>query len=331
MDIKKTPIQQAIAALIQTRQAISFDPEKDAHANQSEALTCYKNYYQLARFDTQSRHGYGFLAVGEEAIATQYWLPENPIASLYVLHGYYDHVGLFSHAIEFGLKQNYAVIAFDLPGHGLSSGEPAVVDDFLTYSHALDAVIEASKKLQLSGPKFAFAQSTGCAVLLKNQFDKKQTGVEESFFSAQVLLAPLVRPHGWRFGQGFHLLLKPIVSHLKREFAINSHDENFLTFLRSDPLQSHILSVRWVTAMKAWLTQITDSEDQIFNIPTLIVQGKEDTTVDWRFNISLLEKKLKDLTLLWIEDGRHQLINETDAIRDKYMLKAAAFLQEKIN
>ena len=33
-----------------------------------------------------------------------------------------------------GLLHRYNVLIFDLPGHGLSSGEPAVIDDFSDYS-----------------------------------------------------------------------------------------------------------------------------------------------------------------------------------------------------
>ena len=339
-------ILDAIQQLFNQRSPLFFDQEKDSARQKTTAELQYEQFYGLGKFDTQAFHGFGFLSLPERTgrkernfpkgkqdtveLAVHYWLPEKPVASLYVLHGYYDHVGLFANAIAFGLANNYAVIAFDLPGHGLSGGEPAVIDDFATYSLALDTVVEASKNLNLAGPKLAFAQSTGCAVLLKNQLDKKHANIDKNFFDAQVLLAPLVRPRGWRSGQYLHLLLKPFVTQIRREFALNSHDQVFLSFLRADPLQSHILSVRWVTAMKYWLRQLTACEDNSLTVPTLIVQGKEDTTVDWQFNIPLLEKKLSNMSLLWLGDARHQLINETDAVRDQYMSTAAAFLKGKV-
>ncbi|GAB3064420.1 hypothetical protein GCM10026915_34520 [Simiduia litorea] len=345
IDADADAIRAAIEALLNQSNPIYFHRGQDSAREQTAAEKHYEAFYGLDQFDSQAFHGFGFLSLPERSgrkerhfpkgkqdvveLAVHYWLPENPVGSLYVLHGYYDHVGLFANAIAFGLENNYAVITFDLPGHGLSGGEPAVIDDFYTYSLALDTVLEASKSLQLTGPKFAFAQSTGCAVLLKNQLDKKQAGIEKNFFDAQVLLAPLVRPRGWRSGQYLHLLLKPFVTQLRREFALNSHDESFLRFLRHDPLQSHILSVRWVTAMKAWLRQLVDSADKCLTVPTLIVQGKEDSTVDWRFNIPVLEQKLRNMSLLWLGEARHQLINETESVRDQYMSTAAAFLKQQ--
>jgi hypothetical protein len=33
------------------------------------------------------------------------WLPEQPVATLFLLHGYYDHMGLYRHVIEWALEQ----------------------------------------------------------------------------------------------------------------------------------------------------------------------------------------------------------------------------------
>ena len=46
---------------------------------------------------------------------------------------------------EYLLEQGYAVVMFDLPGHGLSEGKRASIDDFSQYGCALSdflAVIE---------------------------------------------------------------------------------------------------------------------------------------------------------------------------------------------
>ena len=39
-----------------------------------------------------------------------------------ICHGYFDYVGLYRHLIAHVLELGYAVLAYDLPGHGLSSG-----------------------------------------------------------------------------------------------------------------------------------------------------------------------------------------------------------------
>lgn len=317
-----TELLTAIKFIHQQWQPLSMSRESEASWRSSEAFQQYLKFYSLNRF-ARARHGFGYVTVADQKIATHYWLPENSRGLLFVLHGYYDHVGLYGNAIEFGLQQQFAVVAFDLPGHGLSEGPRASIDDFAQYTAAFAAVFEAAITLPVNGPTLALAQSTGCSVLLKHQLDLQAQGQDIPVLEGQVLLAPLVRPHGWRFSRIAHWLLRPFVQSIRRVFSANSHDEEFLQFLRADPLQPHLLSVRWVSAMKLWLRQFWLCKS--LTVPTLIVQGKEDTTVDWRFNIPVLAARLPNHHIHWIAEGRHQLINERLDIRTEYLIEAARF------
>ncbi|MED5413144.1 MAG: alpha/beta fold hydrolase, partial [Pseudomonadota bacterium] len=57
--------------------------------------------------------------------------------TVFIIHGYFDHTGLYGHLIKHCLQKGLTVISFDLPGHGLSSGDPASIDSFNQYSDAL--------------------------------------------------------------------------------------------------------------------------------------------------------------------------------------------------
>ncbi len=104
-----------------------------------------------------------FQAAGFDLVG-QAWLPEQPSATLFLLHGYYDHMGLYRHVIEWALKQGFAVISCDLPGHGLSSGERASINDFAVYQQVLEALFEQAHTLQLPHPWHLCGQSTGGAI-----------------------------------------------------------------------------------------------------------------------------------------------------------------------
>src|SRR5690625_8003366 len=93
-------------------------------------------------------------------LATHYWLPENPRGTLVVIHGYYDHVGLYGHALRFGLDQSYAVLAFDILGHGLSSGAHASIDSFDQYANALHEVLTSIESM-LPSSCHSIGHSTG--------------------------------------------------------------------------------------------------------------------------------------------------------------------------
>lgn len=310
------------SSLLQQLPDCFFDPARDQPVSQYPFLEEYLAFYQLdfARSAPGVKHFMGkFSAAGFE-LACHYFLPENagaekPRATVFVVHGYYDHVGLFGHLIRFLLLQGYAVVALDLPGHGLSSGEPAAIDSFATYSRVLQACIE--KAHALPKPFYAVGQSTGCAVILGLQ-------TEAACFEKRVLLAPLIRPWHWHKGVWKYRLLKYLVHSIRRRLVDNSSDKAFLDFVHHrDPLQASRLTVSWVGAMKAWIDGFENLK--VCPAPTLIIQGRRDQTVDWQRNIPLLQKKLPAAELLLLDEADHHLVNESEPLRGKVFEKVADF------
>src|SRR5690606_29972916 len=112
---------------------LAFDPLIDAPSHTQPEFLDYLDFYKLHYSEDICRqHFMGvFEAAGYQLVA-QYWLPTgvSPKGTVFFLHGYYDHVGLFSAFIGFLLRQGWIVVAYDQPGHGLSSGEQASIKDF---------------------------------------------------------------------------------------------------------------------------------------------------------------------------------------------------------
>lgn len=264
------------------------------------------------------RHGVGYLDVktplpGDYRIAVQLFQVPAPRGTVLVLHGYFDHVGIFDHVIEHLLARDLDVVAFDLPGHGLSGGAAAAINSFSEYQYVLDAVLAGMAQTRLAVPLSVVAQSTGGAIIMEWLLRSRATA-ETSPFSAVVALAPLVRPVNWSVNRRLYYALRLFRRYIPRKFAVNSHDEDFLVFLRDkDPLQSRFLSVRWVGAMKRWIPQITGATPCAY--PLVVVQGDEDGTVDWRYNLGVIREKFPGVAVNMIATGRHQLANESAELR----------------
>jgi alpha-beta hydrolase superfamily lysophospholipase len=247
-------------------------------------------------------------------ICVQQFKAKNELGKVLVLHGYYDHVGLYKYLIRECLELGFSVTAFDLPGHGLSTGERASIDSFDSYQDALVAVmqdvgIDAEHRWSVIG------QSTGGAVLIdfltRNRFDRTS-----SPFANVVLLAPLVRPVGWLKARVMLTLLRPFVSSIKRAFSENSHDQAFLKFIRTeDPLQHHRLEVDWVSALELWIPDV-ETRAKV-DMAVSIIQGTDDQTVDWRHNVTVLERLFDEMSVYTIDDGRHHLVCESLEYREK--------------
>lgn len=281
------------------------------------ALADYARFYGLDRVAPAAavRHGIGYLDCAGYHVVLQGWRHEEGAArgTVLVLHGYYDHVGIFDHVIERLLADGYDVLAFDLPGHGLSSGEPAAINEFSEYQTVLQAVIGTMGGLPK--PWQLVAQSTGGAIVMDYLLGSARDRLP---FTGAVLLAPLVRPVNWRMNSLIHTLVSPFAAAIARKFAVNSHDDAFLKFLREDdPLQARMLSVRWVGALKRWIPHLEVQTP--IDFPLTVIQGDEDGTVDWRHNLDVIRQKFRRAAVHLIHQGRHQLANEAPEFRTQVL------------
>jgi alpha-beta hydrolase superfamily lysophospholipase len=57
------------------------------------------------------------------------------------------------------------------------------------------------------------------------------------------------------------------------------------------------------------------SERQPSNARFLVIQGKDDTTVDWPFNIPFIERLFPQAVIHYLKDARHHLVNESEGLR----------------
>lgn len=246
-------------------------------------------------------------------IVAQSFVPPRPRATLVILHGYYDHLGLYGHLISWALTQHFAVIGCDLPGHGLSSGSRASIGAFSEYQQVLAGLLQEAAKLALPTPWHLCGQSTGAAIVLEHLLSQPH-----SMLGTSILLAPLVRPRAWGRSRLAYQLLKPWVRQMPRRFSDNSTDSAFVHFIRhQDPLQPQVLPTAWVGALAGWIKQIEAARPA--SKPALIIQGEADQTVAWQYNLKVLEQKLPAARTLLLPQARHHLVNEVASIRDHYL------------
>lgn len=286
----------------------------------------YHRYYGL---DLENQlpsihHRFGYIDSGHYRIACHSYQPDAPRGTVFLLHGYYDHSGLFRHVIHYFLAQRYNVLVHDLPGHGLSSGQPASIPDFSIYSLLLADLLRHSHG-QLARPWKVFGQSTGCAIITDYL-----TGLQQQNrplpFEQVIFSAPLIRPYLWRLGRLQLYLLRPFLQQIPRSFTDNSRDQDFLAFARQDPLAPRIIPVEWVSAMDRWIRRIEAIEKLTIPLSPLILQGTCDTTIDARHNIAVLKRLFHNPQVLYLEGARHHLPNELEATREEYFRWLDAFL-----
>lgn len=287
-----------------------FDP--GGREKLSDEMEAYCRFYGLDLWVEHPEVTYhqGYVTAGEHQVMVHYFrLPEQQGArgTVFIMHGYFDHVGLYSQLIDRCLGAGFDVLAYDQPGHGLSSGTPAAIGSFLEYQGVLSQVL-AHVGEKIRRPWFAVGQSTGAAILIDYLLSNHHTQ-ETSEFREVVLLAPLVRPAGWLGARMLHTLAKPFLTRWQRVFSANSGNTRFLRFLRDhDPLQARAVHVDWVSALRTWVPHIESARPVDF--PVTVIQGEKDQTVDWQHNLRIIRNKFAQVEEVKIADGRHHLVNE---------------------
>jgi len=289
-----------------------------AHS-QPEAIGAYRRFYRL---DFENiRHYIGRFMSGEMAIAGQVFLPHRPVGTFFLMHGYFDHTGTLRNLIAACLEKGFAVAVFDLPGHGLSSGDRGAIDDFSQYASVLREFINAYAE-DLPKPFHLTAHSTGCAGAY--EYMNHATTI---VFERIVFLAPLVRHAHWRISSiGYHLA-KPFADTLPTMNRRNSSDEAFLEFTRNDPLRNSHLSIRFLDALHEWNRSI--QHYKIISKPVLVIQGTDDGVVDWKYNVDFLQSKIIGMAVELVDAAKHQLINENQQLRQRVFDRLFEYVENR--
>ncbi|HEY9036714.1 MAG TPA: alpha/beta hydrolase [Pseudomonadales bacterium] len=280
----------------------------------------YLHYYRLdlsKRVEGVQQY-FGALDLGDYRIACHVLMPREARGTVVVSHGYFDHAGLFDHLLAAVVRDGYAAVIWDLPGHGLSSGEPAAIDSFEEYSQCFRDLLSALSG-RLPKPWHAVGQSTGGAIVLRYLFECTEQQ-ETPAFCAAVVLAPLIRAAQWPWVTLQYRLARHWITSVKRVFVRNADNAGFVDFVRTaDPLQSRRIPVRWVGAMIDWAARFERYPKVDF--PVRVIQGDADGTVNWRYNLKRIRKQFPNARIDSIHGAGHHLVNEARTRRHDVFTK----------
>jgi len=275
-------------------------------------LADYRRFYGLT-LPAAQRYSVGTFVSANETLVAQYFEPADAVATAVVCHGYFDHVGLYGHLIEYLLERRLRVLCFDQPGHGLSTGPRAVIDSFDRYVTALEDLLAlAAPALPADQPWHLLGQSMGGAVSMQHLVSRGAAAGPA--YREVVLFAPLLRPYRWPVNRLVYQAARRFVDSRPRVITENAENPEFLTLMRKDPLQPNVLPVAWVTAMVDWMRAFR--EHAVLPVHPKVIQGDADRTVDAAFGLRQIRAR-SDPDVLLLPGGRHHLVNESEMRREQ--------------
>lgn len=279
----------------------------------------YLDFYSLPYAGIQYHQSY--LKLQGKKIHVQMFVPENPRGTIVYLHGYLDHSATNWYFIRESLAKNYALVTYDLPGHGLSGGSRAEIGEFHDNALVLNQLVEQLTPL-MPKPMSLIGHSTGGAII----FEYLQTQTAHPF-SEIVLLAPLVHHKFWKMSKVTLSMADIFVDKVKRRARKNTSNDEYEEFLAQDPLQQTEVPFNFLRALFRWEEGIHDYPKVKAN--ALIIQGESDRVVDWDYNIRFLSEKIVCAKAQYIPKAQHQLANERKDMRDKIFTDVFTYLNEE--
>ncbi len=287
---------------------------------------CVMMYFDYNCLDMADRiegveHLFGTFESSDWTLAANIYRPKEYKATAVLLHGYLNHTGQFKHLIRHLLERGFAVAVYDMPGHGLSGGERAVIDDFSQYTQTLVDYTKIVGKLT-KGPYHLVGFSTGGTVAIDYVLVHKG-----DFFDRVVLAAPLVRSVAWKTSEAGRRFYSNFADSVPRAKRKNSSDKEFLEFNKhKDVLHCQKVSLKWVKSLHDWNDKMETVEPNDRSIA--VIQGTKDTTVSYKYNLKFIKRKFPNVAVTMIEDGRHELFNESKELRQKSLDCAIEYLEE---
>jgi lysophospholipase len=245
------------------------------------------------------------------------------------------------------LARGFAVVTFDWRGQGLSSRAVANprkghVDDFVLFERDLEAVFVQAVQPFCPAPYFALGHSTGASIMLQ------QARRSASPFARLVLLAPLIDIKDLRWPQGARLLAdflnvlglggafipgggaKSIMSKPFKGNKLTSdaqrYARNAAMVAAAPQLAVGDPTVGWVHAAFRQIDDFADPDYPVRSLPPILIIAAGADRIVSTPAIERFGLRLKAGRVLVIEHARHEILQESDAIRGQFWAAFDAFI-----
>lgn len=242
----------------------------------------------------------------------QAWMPENPKASILLVHGLGEHSRRYAHFADRLVKESIAVFTFDGRGHGKSS-QPRPTAYFANhedYLKDIDALFGKVKSYVRDIPAFIFGHSMGGGLVAKYviSYQPDARGVilsaaalkpADNISKSLIAISSLVSK------------VAPKLKVLKLDSSMISHDLEEVKKYNEDPLvYSKAIPARTGFELLRMMREIEDAAEA-FKLPVFMLHGTDDQLTNPMGTEMLFRRaETSDKTYNRYPGLYHELLNE---------------------
>ncbi len=258
----------------------------------------------------------------------QIWRPSGEARGIVVLvHGLGEHSDRYPHLVEALVEAGYALVTYDLRGHGRSGGRKGHIDAFDQFRSDVDLALEVSHALVPGKPVFLYGHSLGSVIALDYVLEGGD-GLEGIILSGTAVDASQVAP-AWQVA-----ILKAL-SRLWPTFSLTvalpgellSRYPELCSAYNSDPLVHWTRSARLATEGLSAVERVRNHAEDL-HTPALFIHGEEDPIVPVAAARSYFEAiPASDKTMHVYAGGLHEPHNDIE--HERVMQDVVAWLRER--
>ncbi len=242
----------------------------------------------------------------------QAWEPEGKSkAVVCLIHGLGEHSGRYAHLGNFLTRHHYALLAFDLPGHGKSEGQRGHVESMKVFEKDISLFLNQASQRHPDLPLFLYGHSLGGTLVLDYPYTTsiKLAGV----IATGPLLRPGFEPPAWKItlGKVMSRLLPTFSMANEIERPALSRDPNVVEAYNTDPLVHDRLSARLGIDMLETGSALMERAAD-FPFPLLLMHGGVDRITSPQASREFAEKAGDRCTLKIWDGCYHEIHNEPE-------------------
>jgi alpha-beta hydrolase superfamily lysophospholipase len=207
--------------------------------------------------------------------------PGTPSGVVLITHGYAEHCGRYHEVAHVIVNAGWAVLSYDVRGHGKSPGERGYIDRFTTYLADLVAMQAAARELAApTAPMILLGHSHGSLITLRALADDHPPKVAAAIVSSPFLALKLRVP-------GYQRVLAKVASTIAPKLAQPNtlrvadltQDKAKQAERIADKLCFDVATSRWFTEALAAQAYVLEHAGRI-KLPTTWLVGHDDPIAD---------------------------------------------------
>lgn len=235
----------------------------------------------------------------------------SPRGVVLVTHGYAEHCGRYREVAHVLVAAGWAVLAYDVRGHGQSPGARGYIDRFGIYLDDLRAAHAEASALAPGRPLVLLGHSHGSLITLRALCDERPPVAAHAIVSSPYLGLRLAVP-------AYKKLLARAASRLAPGFAQpNTLRVEDLTADRDKQAERRADTLCFEVATARWFTEAAAAQDQVLarassvSVPTTWLVGGADPIADPAAS-RRVASRMRQATYHDLADLRHEVFNEVE-------------------